>query len=322
LNIRKKIYLNFSSIPDLSKMARERRMVSNNTSLEKLIYFSKKKKLFGVEFPFFRFFKKTNMVINLKNYLNRNNQKYILDCEKKISKRELVKLIILSKDLKSKFIRLKCSNILSCERFKYKKKWNYKINSIIKKINEIKPLLKKYNVKLAIENHQDLDSNDLLNIIRRVGKDYVGINFDVGNAFATCELPKDFFKKTRKYILNIHLKDYIILPTKNGYELHRCPIMDGDSQILEIINLIKKYKLKAPLSLELGAKTPRNIKVKSNKFINFFITDKKTKLKNINLIMKIAQENLIKTNKIQKLISLNEISMIDKSLKNFNHYKI
>ena len=75
------------------------------------------------------------------------------------------------------------------------KKWNYKINSIIKKINDIKPMLKKYNVKLAIENHQDLDSNDLLNIIRRVGKDYVGINFDVGNAFATCELPKDFFKK-------------------------------------------------------------------------------------------------------------------------------
>ena len=61
------------------------------------------------------------MVINLKNYLNQNNQKYILDCEKQISKRELVKLIILSKDLKSKFIRLKCSNILSCERFKYKK---------------------------------------------------------------------------------------------------------------------------------------------------------------------------------------------------------
>ena len=52
------------------------------------------------------------------------------------------------------------------------------------------------------------------------------------------------------------MKDYIILPTKQGFELNRCPIMDGDSDILKIISLIKKYKLNLPLSLELGNKIP------------------------------------------------------------------
>ena len=75
-----------------------------------------------MEFPYFRFLKSTESVNFLLNYLYKNRQKYILDCEKKISKKELIKLIILSKKLKNKFIRLKCSNILSCQRFKYKKK--------------------------------------------------------------------------------------------------------------------------------------------------------------------------------------------------------
>lgn len=315
---RKNLFLNFSSIPELTKQARKRRKDQKNIELEKVIKQMSTKGFTGVEFPYFRFFKYSKSVNYLLNTLNTNNQKYILDCEKRISKKELTKLIILSKKLKTKFIRLKCSNILSCQRYKYKKKWNIKINRIVKKIIQIKPLLEKYKIKLAIENHQDLDSNDLIDIIKKVGGNCVGINFDIGNAFATCEMPIDFFKKTRNHILNIHLKDYIILPTKKGYGLYRCPIMDGDSEILKILNLVKRNKLNSPLSLELGAKTPRKINIKSKKFFDYFISEKSIKLKNTKSIMNIAKKNLNKIEKVKKLISLNEISMLNKSLKNLN----
>lgn len=320
MKIRKNLYLNLSSIPELTKRARQNKNLSTNTSIEKIIHLSSKKKFIGIEFPFFRFFEKSSSVLHLVKILKNNNQKYILDCEKKISKRELIKLIVLSKKLSVKFIRLKCSNILSCQRYKFKKKWSFKIDAIVKKINQIKPLLKKYKVKLALENHQDLDSNDLINIIKRVGKNYVGINFDIGNAFATCEIPKYFLKKTKKYILNVHLKDYIILPTKKGYKLYRCPIMDGNSQILEIITMLRKFKLNVPISLELGAKTPREININSKNFISHFLKERKNKVKNIKTIMKIAEKNLIDINKLKKLVSLNEISMLNKSLKNLNQY--
>jgi|TARA_A100001388_G_scaffold277355_1_gene268162 sugar phosphate isomerase/epimerase len=322
LRTRQNLYLNFSSIPELTKLAKQNRYLGENTNLKKLIQLSSSKKFIGIEFPYFRFFEKSNSVHNLINYLNQNQQKYILDCEKKISKKELIKLIVLSKKLNVKFIRLKCSNILSCERYKYKKSWTLKIDSIVKKIKQIKPLLKKYKVKLAIENHQDLDSNDLINIIRRVGKNYVGINFDIGNSFATCEMPKSFLKRTKNYILNIHLKDYIILPTKSGYGLYRCPIMDGNCQIAEILKIIYKLKLEVPISLELGAKTPREIKVNSNNFFNYFIKEKNIKSKNIKSIMKIAKLNLNKINNLRKLIFLNEINMLNRSLKNINQIKI
>lgn len=321
MNVSKNLYLNFSSIPNLTKKARLRKSLKN-LSLNKLIKFSLNKKFIGVEFPYFRFFDSPRAVANLIKYLNENNQKYILDCEKKISKVELRKLILISKKLNTNFIRLKCSNILSCERYKYKKNWSIKINSIIKKINQIKPLLKKHKIKLAIENHQDLDSNDLIKIIKSVGKNYVGVNFDIGNAYATCEIPVDFLSKTKKYILNIHLKDYIILPNKIGYELHRCPIMDGNSNIIEILKLVKKFKLNVPISLELGAKKVRKINVKSKNFFKYFITDKKNKLRNVNYIMNVANQNKVKINTLEKLISFNEINMLDRSLKNLKDLKL
>ncbi len=316
------IYLNFSSIPKLSVKAKVKKNFAKNNELEKLIKFSSLKKFIGVEFPYFRFLSQTVFFKDLDQILKKHNQKYLIDCEKRISKKELIKLINISKKLNVNFIRVKCSNILSCNRYKYNKNWSFKINSIIKKINQLKPILKKNKIKIAIENHQDLDSNDILYIIKKVGEGSVGVNFDIGNAYATCENPLDFFEKTKKYILNIHLKDYLILPTKKGFTLNRCPIMNGDAKIFEILQLIKKNNLKTPISLELGAPTAREIKVKNVNFFKQFIKSENLKLKSMKSIMSIADGNQKNIKKIKNLISLNEINMLNKSLNNLNRIQI
>jgi hypothetical protein len=60
LKIRKNLYLNLSSIPELTKRARQNKDLSVNTSVEKIIQLSSKKKFIGIEFPFFRFFEKSS----------------------------------------------------------------------------------------------------------------------------------------------------------------------------------------------------------------------------------------------------------------------
>ena len=122
------IYLNFSSIPKLTAKAKKKKNLAKNNELEKLIKFSFLKKFIGVEFPYFRFLNHTIFLENLVRILKKHNQKYLIDCEKRISKKELIKLINISKKLNAKFIRVKCSNILSCDRYKYNKNWLFKIN--------------------------------------------------------------------------------------------------------------------------------------------------------------------------------------------------
>ena len=95
--------------------------------------------------------------------------------------------------------------------------------------------------------------------------------------------------------------------------------MDGNAQLSEILFLIKKYQIKSPISVELGSKTPREIKIKSKIFFKSFLKDKKIKIKNSKSIMKLAEKNFTQINDIKKLISLNEINMLNKSIKNLNY---
>ena len=59
----------------------------------------------------------------------------------------------------------------------------------IKFLKKLEPLARDNGIKIAIENHQDFDSNDFLKITDNFQKDdTIGINFDIGNALAVCEI--------------------------------------------------------------------------------------------------------------------------------------
>ena len=45
-----------------------------------------------------------------------------------------------------------------------------------------------YNIKLAIENHIDFNSDEILQILDGVGFDYLGVNFDTGNFVRVLDL--------------------------------------------------------------------------------------------------------------------------------------
>ena len=104
-------------------------------------------------------------------------------------------IIPIAKYLNTDIIRIKVSNILCCDRNSILIAWYDFINEIIIKLGELLPYLEDYEIKLAIENHQDLDSHDLEKIIDKLNSEYVGVNFDIGNAFATLEFPIDFAKR-------------------------------------------------------------------------------------------------------------------------------
>ena len=67
------------------------------------------------------------------------------------------------------------------------------------------------NVRLAIENHIDFTSDEILEILDRVGSEYLGVNFDSGNALRVFEDPVEAAKKLAKHTYATHIKD--IIPT-------------------------------------------------------------------------------------------------------------
>ena len=55
----------------------------------------------------------------------------------------------------------------------------------------------------------------------------VGIIFDTGNTFPVAEAPLDFTRVIAPHVRHVHLKDYRVQFTDEGYRLVRCAIGDG-----------------------------------------------------------------------------------------------
>jgi sugar phosphate isomerase/epimerase len=112
-------------------------------------------------------------------------------------------------------------------------------------------------VALAIENHQDLTSEELLAIASEAG-DNVGVVMDTGNPFAVAEDPVAFARRAAARIRHVHLKDYRAQFTGQGYRLVRCAIGDGCVPFAEIAAALPKG---LTASIEPGALEARHIRL-------------------------------------------------------------
>jgi sugar phosphate isomerase/epimerase len=115
-------------------------------------------------------------------------------------------------------------------------------------------------VTIAIENHQDFGSEELVAMAEAAGPS-VGIVFDTGNAFAVGEDPVAFARRAANRIRHVHLKDYRAQFTNEGYRLIRCAIGDGSVPFAEIVEVLRLHHASLTASIEPGALEARHIRL-------------------------------------------------------------
>ncbi len=222
----------------------------------------------GIEVPLMRFIPDLDRdrLEKIRLKLRGEGMFLLLDAEAALSAEQIKTLIPIAKEFGSPIIRVKSSNILGLARKKLGMPWKDHVEHCVAVLEEVALLLREQGLMIALENHQDLDSNDLLHIIERVGSDIVGVNFDIGNAFASCEDPIVFAEKFGALIINIHLKDYTIYKSDEGFRLVRCPVGSGAVDFKTLIPLITKHSSDAKMVIELGAQEARNIGWRESEF--------------------------------------------------------
>ncbi len=88
-----------------------------------------------------------------------------------------------------------------------------------------------HGVKLAVENHIDYNSDECVELLDRVGSEYLGLNLDTGNFLRLLDDPLEGAKKLANRVYATHIKDlkpvkglnatewYFSSPTPVGYGL-------------------------------------------------------------------------------------------------------
>src|SRR5438874_5616899 len=106
-------------------------------------------------------------------------------------------------------------------------RWQLFLQEILAGLRQATAIAERAGVNLAVENHQDLASEELLWLCESIGSQRFGITLDTGNPLATAEEPVDFARRVAPYVKNVHVKDYQVYMSNEGYRLVRCPLGQG-----------------------------------------------------------------------------------------------
>jgi 3-oxoisoapionate decarboxylase len=155
-------------------------------------------------------------------------------------------------------IRMHLTPVLEGGRAKHGPKWQQMLTHARETLNREARKAADAGLQVAIENHQDFGSDELMVFAEEAGPN-VGIAMDTGNAFAVAEDPVAFAKRVAPRITHVHLKDYVSQFTPEGFRLIRCAIGDGCVPLKEIAEVFAEFRLTA--SIEVGALDVRHIRI-------------------------------------------------------------
>jgi 3-oxoisoapionate decarboxylase len=161
--------------------------------------------------------------------------------------------------LDAKVIRLGLSPVLEGSRNAWGEKWAALQATIHEGLVKFAPMAQADGRVLAIENHQDFGSAELVAFCEQYGP-AMGITLDTGNTFPVGEAPMDFVKRVAPLVSHVHLKDYRVQFTDEGYRLVRCAIGDGAVPLKAMLEEIGKHHAHINAVLEPGALEARHIR--------------------------------------------------------------
>jgi sugar phosphate isomerase/epimerase len=162
--------------------------------------------------------------------------------------------------LGAKIARLGLTRILCGDRSAHGEQWPNIVADVRRKLLAMAPLAERAGVVLAIENHQDFTSGELLAFCEEAGAN-VGICYDTGNSFPVAEAPLEFTRRIAARVRHVHLKDYRAQWTDEGYRLVRCAIGDGAVPFPELLAILGEHHDSLTASLEPGALEFRHVRL-------------------------------------------------------------
>src|SRR4029434_9007928 len=114
------------------------------------------------------------------------------------------------------------------------------------------PIVRRHGMRLAIENHKDWRIGELLELLRRISSEYVGVCVDTGNSMALLEDPQAVVEAYAPRAFTTHFKDMAVEADPDGFLLAEIPLGDGFLDLRAIANRLKQANPGIRFNLELS----------------------------------------------------------------------
>lgn len=162
--------------------------------------------------------------------------------------------------LGARTVRVTASTILCGDRRGVASRWPEYLSEVAERLRSVGERAEEAGVSIAVENHQDLTSEELVRLCASAGSESVGVTLDAVNPLAVAEEPLEFARSLGPLIKHVHLKDYRIFSTPQGYRLVRCPVGSGVLDVPGLFRVLAREAPDATVVVELGALEARHVR--------------------------------------------------------------
>jgi sugar phosphate isomerase/epimerase len=143
----------------------------------------------------------------------------------------------------------------------------------------IEPVLRRHQLKVAIENHKDLTSDELAALIRKISSPWIGVLVDTGNNIALLEEPHATVEALAPFALSVHLKDMAVQPNDDGFLLSEVPLGTGMLDLPRMIATLRRANPAIVFNLEMATRDPLRVPCLTDGYWATFPERKATHLK-------------------------------------------
>lgn len=141
-----------------------------------------------------------------------------------------------------------------------------KFETIKATVARAEPMLAKYQVRLALENHKGWRSAEQAAWMKQLGSPWVGVHFDFGNNVSLCEHPVETMNNLLPYIFSSHIKDMAVEPYEDGFLLSEVLLGDGFLDLKSMVNTLRQKDPNMMFDLEMITREPLKIPVYTAKY--------------------------------------------------------
>jgi sugar phosphate isomerase/epimerase len=179
--------------------------------------------------------------------------------------------IIAANEAGASIVRTVCLSGRRYETFRSREAFlDFKRRSIAS-LELAEPLVRKHRTRLAVENHKDWRAAEMVQILKGLDSEWVGVNLDFGNNVALMEEPMEVAKQLAPFLFTTHVKDMGVAEYPDGFLLSEVPLGEGFLKLKEIFHICRQNRADVHFNLEMITRDPLEIPCLTENYWSTFV---------------------------------------------------
>jgi 3-oxoisoapionate decarboxylase len=131
-------------------------------------------------------------------------------------------------------------SFLGFNRFSHRTDVQRELEYAAEQLRSALPLIRQEGVRLAIENHGDVRSRELVALVEQLDSPHVGVCLDTGNSLCVLEDPLSAARQLAPFSITTHFKDCAIVGTASGCKIVGAALGEGMLPLPELFRIISE----------------------------------------------------------------------------------